>query len=144
MLFEYASDVHGVFSQSGYLTDQRNYFYIRGTEGVLEITRSGLTIVDNDGNERAMPLDTSGGAHEMWQAIAQAVAAGEDSPYTAELAAKDVCILHAVDRALSLGQKQEILPSLYRSTWLRGGPGRPGPPHGRQSQPSFPRCPCVP
>ncbi len=112
MLFEYANAVHGVFSQSGYLTDQRNYFYIRGTQGVLEVRREELVIVDNDGAESRVPVATSGGAHEMWQAIAQAMRTGQEAPYTDDLAAKDVCILHAVDRALSLGQKQEILPSL--------------------------------
>lgn len=112
MLFEYENEVHGVFSQSGYLTDQRNYFYIRGTEGVLEVHSERLMLVDNDGGERHIPLDPSGGAREMWQAVALAMAAGEDAPYTAELAAKDVCILHAVDNALRTHQRQEILPSL--------------------------------
>ena len=112
MMFEYGNDVHGVFSHSGYLTDQRNYFYIRGTEGVLEVSRTGMVLVDNDGRETQVPLDSSSGGHEMWQAIAQAMVAGVDAPYTAELASKDVCILHAVDQALRQGQKQEILPSL--------------------------------
>lgn len=112
MLFEYDNEVHGVFSQSGYLSDHRNYFYIRGTEGTLEIRRGELIIVDNEGSERRMPLDLSSGAHEMWRAIAQAMASDQQAPYTADLAAKDVCILHAVDRALTLGRKQEILASL--------------------------------
>ncbi len=112
MLFEYENHIHGVFSQSGYLTDQRNYFFIRGTEGVLEVRREELLIVDNDGAETHVPVSTSAGAREMWQAIARAMQAGEDAPYTAALASKDVCILHAVERALRMGQKQEILPSL--------------------------------
>jgi predicted dehydrogenase len=112
MLFEYENEVHGAFSQSGYLTDQRNYFYIRGTEGVLEVGREELVLVDNDCGETRMPVDASGGAREMWQAIAAAMAADEDAPYTADLAAKDVCILHAVDAALRTHQRQEILPSL--------------------------------
>ncbi len=112
MLFEYEHDVHGAFSHSGYLTDQRNYFYIRGIKGVLEILREEAILVENDGRETHLPLDPSSGAHEMWQAIAQAIAAGEEAPYTPELAAKDVCILHAVDAALRTHLRQEILPSL--------------------------------
>ncbi|MFO7696535.1 MAG: Gfo/Idh/MocA family oxidoreductase [Anaerolineae bacterium] len=112
MLFEYENNVHGVFSQSGMLTDQRNYFFIRGTQGVLEILRDELVIVDNDGNERRIALLTSSGAEEMWQAIGAAIVSNVDAPYTPDMAAKDVCILDAVDRALALSQKQDIAPSL--------------------------------
>ncbi len=112
MLFEYDSKVHGVFSQSGYLTDRRNYFFIRGVDGVLEIERGSVTIIDSDGNEETRSLDGSGGAVEMWHAIGRAIREGVDAPYTADMAAKDVCILDAVDRALAMEEKQEIAQTL--------------------------------
>lgn len=89
MLFEYPGGVHGIFSHSGMLTDQRNYFFIRGTEGVIEILRD-----------------------EMWRAIADAIVSGQKAPYTPEMASRDVCILDAVDHALALNQKQSIARSL--------------------------------
>jgi predicted dehydrogenase len=112
MLFEYENDVHGVFSHSGYLSDKRNYFIIRGTQGLVEMVPGGLVIVDNDGNEQRRTLHPSGGAEEMWHAIGEAIVAGHDAPYTPGLAAKDVCILDAVDRALATNQKAEIAQSL--------------------------------
>jgi len=112
MLFEYPDSVHGIFSHSGMLTDQRNYFYIRGTEGVIEVLRDEMIIIDNEGREQRRPISTSGGAEEMWRAIADAIVRGREAPYTPKMASRDVCILDAIDRALALNQKQTIASSL--------------------------------
>lgn len=71
-----------------------------------------MIIIDHDRQEQRHPISASGGAEEMWRAIAGAIVKSQEAPYTPEMASKDVCIPDAIVRALALNQKQTIASSL--------------------------------
>ncbi|NLT72566.1 MAG: Gfo/Idh/MocA family oxidoreductase [Chloroflexi bacterium] len=110
VLFEHERELHGIFSHSCMLGPQRNYFFIRGTKGLIEVAHDEAIILGDDGSEKRVVLDPSAGYREMWAAVGAAVTRGEEAAYTAELAAMDVCLVDAVGRALAAKARTAVTP----------------------------------
>ena len=94
--------VTGTYSHSGALSSDRNYFYIRGTQGILRYSRASVEI---EGDEPAsIPVAAADANARMWT---HALDALEGRPsalfYGAEAAARDVASLEAAASSLRTG-----------------------------------------
>jgi predicted dehydrogenase len=104
MQFEFASGVRGMFSHSGMLGRQCNYFHIRGTEGVIRIDGDVATLLPDDGEEET--IDCGGTvAHDlMWDHFLARLRDGAEPLYPAARAAADVATLEAVCESCHTGK----------------------------------------
>lgn len=109
MLFEYASGLRGVFSHSDYLGGGRNYFYVRGREGVVSIERRRAVLADREGREvRAVDLDDTDTYVRMWDELVDCAQQGREPSYTKEDALGDLMTLLAVARSVEEGARVEV------------------------------------
>jgi hypothetical protein len=61
-----------MLSHSSYLPATKNYFYVHGTEGVMNVEQNQLLIERKDGNNQAIALPVENAYDRMWPAIIQA------------------------------------------------------------------------
>lgn len=109
MLFEYASGLRGVFSHSDYLGGGRNYFYVRGGEGVVAIERHRAVVTNREGHEvRVLELEDADTYERMWSELVDCVQHGHEPSYTKEDALGDLTTLLAVARSVEEGGRVEI------------------------------------
>jgi len=111
MLFEYASGLHGVFSHSDYLGGGRNYFHIRGKQGVATVERGRAVLTDNEGNEvQTVDLDDADTYSAMWRELIDCAEHDRTPSYTMEDALGDLATLLAVARSVEEGHRVEVAP----------------------------------
>jgi predicted dehydrogenase len=106
MILDYGQDLHGYFSHATYLGGARNYFIIRGTDGLLDVGREQLVVEQNDGTQRFIPLERSGAHDTMWRAVLQAYRDGVQPAYTPECGLRELAILHGI--YMSIQQEKRI------------------------------------
>jgi scyllo-inositol 2-dehydrogenase (NADP+) len=106
MILRYESGIRGVFSHSGWLTNQRNYFYIRGDDGLIDSQWAHITVTPNEGMGEPKTIESADREWHvpMWEEILRAVAAGQDASYTPEDALREVVTLLAVKRSIETGR----------------------------------------
>jgi len=104
MLFSYpANGFNGYYSHAGYLCPKRNYFQIRGTEGIMTFDRAGVVIEKNDGSSTTLPAREVSSHVSMWRKLVDVIAHGSPVPYDARQAAFDVRVLEAVEKSIKTG-----------------------------------------
>lgn len=108
MLFHYTNNTTGMLSHSSYLPSTKNYFYIHGTDGVMSIEQTQITVERRDSAPQVIPLLQENAYASMWQAIITAYQQGALPYYTPERALQDVAILEAVDQAIKQGSQVTI------------------------------------
>lgn len=90
----FASGVRATFSHAGYLGAQRNYFHIRGLDGLMQLDGDRLTVVDERGEQT---LACPGDPREiMWARFCDCLRGVAEPTYSAEAAAGDVATLEAI------------------------------------------------
>ncbi len=105
MLLEHANGVRGSFTWASVLTSRKDYFHIRGTEGILSLER-GQTVIDlNDGSSRTIPHPREMHYAPMWRALMAAIAEGREPYYTKERALDTLKTLLAIQRSAQTGTK---------------------------------------
>jgi scyllo-inositol 2-dehydrogenase (NADP+) len=111
MLFEYASGLRGVFSHSDSLGGGRNYFHVRGKQGVATVERQRVVVTNNEGNEvRTVDLDDADTYGAMWRELVDCVQQGRSPSYIMEDALDDLATLLAVARSVEEGTRVEVAP----------------------------------
>ncbi len=109
MLFEYASGMRGMFSHSDHIGGGRNYFYVRGSEGVLSIERRRAALTNREGDEvQALDLDDADTYERMWRELVDCVQYGREPSYTKEDALGDLTTLLAIARSVEEGARVEV------------------------------------
>lgn len=109
MLFEYASGLRGVFSHSDYLGGGRNYFHVRGSEGVASVERRRVSVTNREGSVvREVSLDDTNAHEAMWHELVTCVQQGTAPRYTMEDALDDLATLLAVARSVEEGGRVEV------------------------------------
>ena len=109
MLFEYASGLRGVFSHSDHLGGGRNYFHVRGSEGVVTVERQRAILTNREGHKvRAVDLDDANTYDLMWNELVDCVQHGREPSYTKEDALGDLTTLLSVARSVEEGTRVEI------------------------------------
>jgi predicted dehydrogenase len=104
MQFVYAGKLRGTFSHSSTLAGKRNYFYIRGTRGLIVAEQDTVTVEMYDGETRSLALPVENTHTIMWRAFAEALVAGEDPVYTERDGFRDLATLFAIERSIKGGQ----------------------------------------
>ncbi len=108
MLFDYREPLRGIFSHSTYLGGDRNYFYVRGTEGLVAAEGGGLLVQDREGRERRVEVPPENSHERMWRAFARALREGGEPSYTLAHAHQDLRTLLAVERSIKEGRPAEV------------------------------------
>lgn len=108
-VFRYHSGLTGFFSHSAYLGGRRNYFTIRGTEGLIHIDESGAFLESKRGTRENMPTDRESPHEQMWRALADAASASAPAPYTLEHAARDLSLLEHIDASLHRNTEVDVV-----------------------------------
>ena len=107
-LFEHDHGVRGSFSWASVLSGRKDYFHIRGTQGILSLER-GQTVIDlNDGSSRTIPHARERDYVAMWRALMAAIAQGREPYYTKERALDTLKTLLAIQRSAQTGAKTAI------------------------------------
>lgn len=99
-VFRYQGGLIGFFSHSAFLGGRRNYFTIRGTEGLIHIDEAGAFLESKRGTSEPIPADSASDHERMWRALANAAATGTEAPYALEHAARDMALLEHVAASL--------------------------------------------
>ncbi|MFO7782786.1 MAG: Gfo/Idh/MocA family oxidoreductase [Spirochaetia bacterium] len=107
-LFRYESGLTGFFSHSAFLGGRRNYFTIRGTEGLIHIDETGPFLESKRGTRENIPTDPESPHEQMWRALADAAAAGAPAPYTLEHAARDLSLLEHIGASLHRNAEVDV------------------------------------
>jgi myo-inositol 2-dehydrogenase/D-chiro-inositol 1-dehydrogenase len=108
-VFRYDSGLTGFFSHSAYLGGRRNYFTIRGTEGLIHIDERGAFLESKRGTRESMPTDPESPHEQMWRELANAAAAGAPAPYSLEHAARDLSLLERIDASLHRNAEVDVV-----------------------------------
>lgn len=108
MLFSYPDGMTGYYSHSALLGGERNYFTIRGTEGLIHVSENERVLESKRGTREELPGD-GGTPHErMWAALAEAAAAGREAPYTSHNALRDLSLLERIAESLHTDEEVEV------------------------------------
>jgi len=105
MQFGYAGKLRGTLSYSSFLGAGRNYFHIRGTEGLVTVEDDRLIVARDDGATRTVELPDEDMHEQMWRALAQCIAENREPEYTKECALRDLSTLFGVEQAIKTGDK---------------------------------------
>ena len=108
VLFEYGKYLRGSYSQSSFLPNQRNYFNIRGTEGLAYLEGDKIFIEKNNGQKEQRDVSENNIHITMWSDMYETMAGNLDSKYSTEDSLKDILILEAIGNALKKSCKVEI------------------------------------
>ncbi|MFO8064465.1 MAG: Gfo/Idh/MocA family protein [Spirochaetota bacterium] len=108
MLFRYPAGLTGYFSHSAFLGGDRNYFTIRGTEGLIHLTNEAVTLEGKRGSRESLELDVRSPHEEMWSALAEAARRGDAAPYALPDAARDLALLERVAESLHNDEEIEL------------------------------------
>ncbi|NLT72571.1 MAG: Gfo/Idh/MocA family oxidoreductase [Chloroflexi bacterium] len=106
--FEYSSNLRGVLSYSSYMGGERNYFYIRGTKGLLEVAGQRIIVQPYEGSAREVAVQAENLHVAMWRELLTAISNGTEPSYLKEMALGDMSILFAIDRSLKQEARERI------------------------------------
>lgn len=105
----YQSGVRGYFSYAGYLPKQRNYFYVRGTKGLLSVEENNTLVVEQEHcATRVVELPAESAHVTMWHEIAEAIRKGGEVSYTPQHALRELITLMCIDESAKTGQPQAL------------------------------------
>ncbi len=108
VLFEYGKYLRGFYSQSSFLPNKRNYFNIRGTEGLAYLEGDKIIIEKNNGDREEKDITDQNIHYKMWSDMYETMAGRLDSKYTTEDSLKDILILEAIGDSLKKSNKVAI------------------------------------
>ena len=110
----YDSGMQSVFSHASHLGGQRNYWHIRGTDGLLSVYRDRIETERNDGGKTVEPAPRNDMTLSMWQSFADCFESGTEPIYGPTCAFRELRTLHAIDLALRTGQRVSPIESTDR------------------------------
>jgi len=106
--FGYNTQLHGTFSHSGYLSESRNYFIIRGTTGLIVVDGNKLIIERGDGTSQTVEIEPYQIHELMWAHFAKCVTENREPAYTAAHGFADLSTLFAMDRSIKSGERVNL------------------------------------
>ncbi len=116
MLFEYENGLTGLWTYSGFLGGRQNYYFIRGTEGLIKFEYNKFTIEKKTGGSQEIK-DTedaekffSALTRAMYQEFIDCLKGFKEVRYTSHESLRDVATLIAVEQSIKTGRKINIAP----------------------------------
>jgi myo-inositol 2-dehydrogenase/D-chiro-inositol 1-dehydrogenase len=103
--FEYESGLLGYFSHSAYLGGRRNYFTIRGSDGLIHVADHEAVIEPKRGHIEHLPPDQTSSHAHMWRLLATAAQNGDVAPYSTSDALREIGVLERIADSLH-GEKE--------------------------------------
>jgi len=108
VVFEYNDELKGVFSHSFFLGKNRNYFNIRGTEGIAWLDKNKILIKRHDGHREEIAFSQENVHLDMWKEIYDYLSDSKKPYYNTKVSLKDLEVLEAINRSLKKSCKVYI------------------------------------
>ncbi|MFP4612124.1 MAG: Gfo/Idh/MocA family protein [Spirochaetaceae bacterium] len=99
-LFRYPDGLIGYFSHSALLGGRRNFFTIRGTEGLIHATDEITTLESKWGTHEAIADGGLTPHQEMWRVLAETARTGGSAPYSLADAGRELALLESIAKSL--------------------------------------------
>jgi len=112
MSLGFSDGLNGTFSHSGFLGGDQDYFYIRGTQGLLSIEAPNVDVGtisiepkedSENGPGRKIEIPAEFPHTNMWRHFMDCLEQDTHPAYTSEDARRDIRILEAADESLTTG-----------------------------------------
>jgi predicted dehydrogenase len=108
MLLGYGNGISGVFSHSGYLGGSRNYFVIRGTEGLLYQDSAELYLEDKQGHRKDLEVEQTSAHERMWRHFVQCLEEDRAPDYNASRSLLEFRVFDAIAESLHGGRAAAV------------------------------------
>lgn len=110
MIFEYKNNLIGTFSNSYFLDGNRNFFIVRGTEGLAFYEEDfKITVEEKDsGRRNFVEINDENPYYRMWKIFVKCLETNTKPYYTTEVALNDLQILEAIEKSLKKGIKVPV------------------------------------
>jgi len=108
MQFGYAGKLRGTLSYSSLLGASRNYFHIRGAEGLATVEDDRLIVTRDEGATRTVELPAEDMHEQMWRTLAQCIAERREPDYTPARALRDLSTLFGVEQVIKTGNRVQL------------------------------------
>jgi scyllo-inositol 2-dehydrogenase (NADP+) len=99
-IFEYSNKAKGAFSHSFFLGDSRNYFNVRGTEGIAYFDNDSITTELKNGYKEIVPVNDDDVHERMWSLFADCFEQNSLPYYTTKVSLGDLKTLEAIGKSL--------------------------------------------
>ena len=107
IMMDYDSGLVGILNHSGYLRPDGNYFYIRGTRGLIRV-EPGVTVHLRDGSKREYPAGAASAYEMLWAAVKEIMVNGAPLGYELAEATRDIATCEAIERAIRTGAESAL------------------------------------
>jgi predicted dehydrogenase len=108
MFLEYPDGPFGVFCHSGLLGGDRDFFTLRGTEGLAHYSSREFRVELHDGRSWDLPRPDVSDHAAMWDHLADCVADRREAFYTSRNALREIETLAAVEQAVREGRRVDV------------------------------------
>ncbi len=108
MFLEYPDGSFGVFCHSGLLGGDRNFFTVRGTEGLAQLSGREFRVELHDGRSWDVARSEVSDHAAMWDHFAECVVDRREAFYTSRDALREIETLAAVERAVHEGTRVRV------------------------------------
>jgi len=101
---KFSNQLSGIYSHSGFLNSNQNYFIIRFEQAVITVKEGNLTIAKSNGDTEQIKFEKIATYKEMWIKLAKNYFDKTDSDFPVDLAAKNLSIYDAIEKSLNNNQ----------------------------------------
>lgn len=108
MILEYEDGILGTFCHSGYLDGDRNFFVLRGTEGLIYYSDDEFVLERKDGEREELPRPELSAHAAMWRQIAERIGEGRPADYSARDGLREIETLEAVQKSVDEGLRLTV------------------------------------
>ena len=108
VLFQYEKYLKGFYSHSFLLNGDRNYFILRGIEGLAYASDNKIIIEKNNGENEILTFSDIDVHYDMWKILYDILNGNSISFYSTERSLEDILILEAISSSLKTSCKTDI------------------------------------
>ena len=108
MLLGYGNGISGMFSHSGFLGGSRNYFVIRGTEGLLYQDSAQLYLESKQGHRKDLEVEQTSAHERMWQHFVHCLEQDRAPDYNASRSLLEFRVFDAIAESLQGGKAAAV------------------------------------
>jgi predicted dehydrogenase len=115
MFLQHRNGVFGVFTHSGFLNGERDYFIVRGTEGLVYLDGKEFVVEEKNGRREDLPRPSQSPHQAMWNHLTDCLSDLRPAQYSARDALREIETLAAVEEAARSGESVAVPRSQERA-----------------------------
>jgi predicted dehydrogenase len=115
MFLQYENEVLGVFTHSGFLNGKRDYFLIRGTEGLIYLDDKEFVLEEKRGHVEELTRPSQSPHEVMWDHLTECLSDLRPARYSSRNALREIETLTALEQAVHSGTSVSVQRSVRPS-----------------------------